>query len=129
MQYSAYAPMAVAVTTRSPTLMATTSRPTAATVPHTSLPTTKGSSRAYVPDLKVGVDVVDADSVRPDQDLADTGFRRGFSTPARTSGPPVSATSIACMSLSSPVEVRMKLARPDVFHPKIVLGLPPDGRG
>src|SRR5260370_21892440 len=41
-----------------------------------------------------------------------------LSTCVRTSGPPVSATSIAFMVTSLP---RVKLARPDVFHPRIVL--------
>src|ERR1700742_3721629 len=46
------------------------------------------------------------------------GVGSGASTSLRTSGPPVSLTSIACMWLSCP---GMKLARPDVFHPRIVL--------
>src|SRR6201999_2555057 len=36
----------------------------------------------------------------------------------RTSGPPVSLTSIACMWISCP---GMRLVRPDVYHPRIVL--------
>src|SRR6516165_9486425 len=46
------------------------------------------------------------------------GVGSGVSTWRSTSGPPVSLTSIACMWLSCP---GMKLARPDVFHPRIVL--------
>src|SRR4029453_15108909 len=52
-----------------------------------------------------------------------------LSTWVRTSGPPVSATSMAFMLTSVP---RVKLARPDVFHPRIVLaGCPalPEGDG
>ena len=54
----------------------------------------------------------------------------GFSTYRRTSGPPVSATSMACMVTIMPND--MKLARPDVRHPRIVLaGCPalPEGDG
>ena len=51
-QYSAYAPLACAVTTRSPTLSAATSSPTASTVPQTSVPRTNGTSRGYCPDRK-----------------------------------------------------------------------------
>src|ERR1700678_2627253 len=46
------------------------------------------------------------------------GVGCGVSTYRRTSGPPVSVISIACMGLSCP---GMKGARPDIFPPRIVL--------
>ena len=60
----------------------------------------------------------------------DPGEGVGLSTCRRTSGPPVSATSMA--SHGAYHAYNMKLARPDIRHPKIVLaGCPalPEGDG
>ena len=75
-----------------------------------------------MPDPEVVSMKLTPDSVRPDRDLSTPGFRR-----ASRHKPELRVRSVwrtlshACHY--HPGEVQMKFARPDVFHPKIVLAV------